>query len=48
MEIAGCDEKEADRRLQDIATEQMIEPANVDMMVAQGEGVQNGVQAQGQ
>lgn len=43
MEIAGCDEKEADRRLQEITDEQTIEPANVEAAYAQGEGGQNGV-----
>jgi hypothetical protein len=31
----------AEKRLQEIASEQMIEPANVDVMFAQGEGGQN-------
>ncbi|HNW87659.1 MAG TPA: phage portal protein [Candidatus Limiplasma sp.] len=48
MEIAGCDEKEAEKRLQEIASEQMIEPTNVDAMFSQGEAGQNGVQTQGQ
>ncbi|MEA4999291.1 MAG: phage portal protein [Candidatus Limiplasma sp.] len=37
MEIAGCDEKEAEKRLQEIASEQMIEAPNVDVMFAKGE-----------
>ena len=47
MEIAGCDEKEAEKRLQEIASEQMIEPASVDAMFSQGEAGQNGLQTQG-
>jgi A118 family predicted phage portal protein len=37
MEIAGCDEKEAEKRLQEISAEQMVEPANVDMLFDKGE-----------
>lgn len=37
MEIAGCDEKEAEKRLQEIASEQTIEAPNVDAMFDKGE-----------
>ena len=46
MEIAGCDEKEAEKRLKEIASEQMIEPANVELAFSQEEGAPNGVQGQ--
>ena len=48
MEIAGCDEKEAEKRMQEIADEQTIEAPNIDTLFAQEKGDQHGVQAQGQ
>jgi len=37
MEIAGCDEKEAEKRMQEITSEQTIEAPNVDMLFDRGE-----------
>lgn len=40
MEIAGCDDKEAEKRLKEISSEQMIEAPNVDMLFDKGEAAE--------